>query len=226
MINNILQHSCRPGEPGEPFVTLTYGHRTINNRECWSFIPPEGFDWDTLPAISGIYFVLSHNRTRLQKIGIANQEQGFQNRIMGGYWGCAHDPEAEGGDKSAAFWYRVMTGNTRDGELSIEQEGQPVEIYFKSYSGQLSVPDIFGVGEELLNYDPHAHLERLLIRRAKSLRQRQGNQELFSANEAYPLLLDSKSRIRRKQLQSPLTSVTRKSRQFRTGLPPTPKTLP
>lgn len=197
MIDNILQHACRPGNPGEPFVSLTYGHRTKKNRECWCFIPPEGFAWDTLPASGGIYFVLSHNRTRLQKIGIANQEDGFRNRIRGGYWGCTHDPEAQRGDKSAAFWYRVMTGNTLDDELSIEQEGQPVEIYFKSYSGQLRVPDIFGVGEELLNYDPHAHLERLLVQQAKRLRQRQGNQELFAANGPYPLLLDSDNRILR-----------------------------
>ncbi len=200
MIESILQHACRPGHPNDPFVSLTYGTRNVRNRQRWSFIPPDGFDWNTLPTIGGIYFVLSHNRTRLQKIGSANQVDGFRNRVRGGYWGCTHDPGVEGGDTSAAFWYRVMTGNVRTEELSIEADGQPVEVYFKSYSGQLRVPDVFGVGEELLTYDPHVHLERLLIQRAKDLRQQLGPQAMLAANEAYSLLLDSDHRIRRHQV--------------------------
>lgn len=204
MIPNIRQHASRPGHPGEPFISMTYGMRIINNIPRWSFMPPDGFDWATLPNIAGIYFILSHKRERLQKIGIANQEEGFRNRIRGGYWQCTHNPEAQGGDQSAAFWYRVMTGNTRPNELSVAVGGQPVEIYFKSYSGQLRVPDIFGVGQELLNYDPHDHLERLLIEGATSLRQGQGNPELFAADEPYALLLDSAKRIRNHQIDDDL----------------------
>jgi hypothetical protein len=199
MIENIRQHACRPDQPGEPFVTLTYGQRTVRNRPRWSFMPEHGFDWDTLPAIGGVYFLLSHNRKRLQKIGIANQVEGFRNRIRGGYWRCNHDPEAQGGDKSAAFWYRVMTGNTQADEFSIPQVGQPVEIYFKSYSGQLRVPDVFGVGQEFLDYHPHDDLERLLIQKVTELRQQQDNWELSAANGPYPLLLDSDNRIRLQQ---------------------------
>jgi hypothetical protein len=201
MIPSILQHACHPDQPGQPFISMTYGMRIIDNIPRWSFMPPDGFDWATLPTIAGIYFILSHKRKRLQKIGIANQTMGFRNRIRGGYWQCTHNPEAQGGDRSAAFWYRVMTGNTQPNELAIAVGGQPVEIYFKSYSGQLRVPDIFGVGQELLNYNPHDDLERLLINRAKSLRQGQGNPVLFAAHEPYALLLDSINRIRSHQIE-------------------------
>jgi hypothetical protein len=200
MIQEIIQHACRPGQPGEPFITMTYGERMIRQTPRWSFIPPVDFDWATLPTSAGIYFILSHNRTRLQKIGVANQKRGFQNRIRAGYWQCTHNPEAQGGDLSAAFWYRVMTDKPNLNELSIEAGGQPVDFYFKSFSRQIKGPDIFGVGEELLNYDPHSHLEQLLIKRAINLRQGQGNPELFATNESYALLLDSANRITSNQI--------------------------
>ena len=200
MIQEIIQHACRPDQPGEPFISMTYGQRMINGAPRWSFIPPVDFDWATLPDIGGFYFILSQKWKRLQKIGVANQKEGFRKRIRGGYWRCTHNPEAQGGDQSAALWYRVMTHNTNPNELAIELEGQPIEIYFKSYSGQLRVPDIFGVGQELLNYNPHNHLEQLLIARAIGLREGQGNPELFEADEPYALLLDSANRIKSTQI--------------------------
>ena len=200
MIQKIIQHACRPDQPGEPFIRLTYGERMIRQTPRWSFMPPVDFDWATLPDIGGVYFILSHKRTRLQKIGMTNKVGGFQNRIYGDYFGGAHNPGNQGGDDTAALWYRVMTGNANPNELAIELEGQPIEIYFKSYSGQLRVPDIFGVGRELLNYNPHIDLERLLIQQAKNLRNGQGNPRLFAADERYPLLLDSANRIRRDQI--------------------------
>jgi hypothetical protein len=194
MIEAILQHACLPG--GNPYISMTYAQIPNYFHQRYAFQVIEG-DANALPTATGIYFLLSHDNTRLQKIGMTNGQNGFRQRISG--YTKAFDPQNPGNDSSPAFWYRIMTGinlnQNNGGERAIDNS--PINVYFKSFTlhQEIQHPFTAQLGFLNLSYDPHTDMERRLIAYAKNKRT-PNNDDLYQAGEAYPLLLDSNHRIR------------------------------
>ena len=194
MIEAILQHASRPD--GNPYISMTYAQIPTDFHQRYAFQVIEG-DANALPTATGIYFLLSHNNTRLQKIGMTNGQNGFRQRIRG--YTKAFDPQNPGNDSSPAFWYRIMTGinlnQNNDGERAIGNS--QINVYFKSFTlhQEIQHPFTAQLGFLNLSYDPHTDMERRLIAYAKNERT-PNNDDLYQAGEAYPLLLDSNHRIR------------------------------
>ena len=194
MIEAILQHASLPG--GNPYISMTYAQIPTDFHQRYAFQVIEG-DANALPTATGIYFLLSHNNTRLQKIGMTNGQNGFRQRIRG--YTKAFDPQNPGNDSSPAFWYRIMTGinlnQNNDGERAIGNS--QINVYFKSFTlhQEIQHPFTAQLGFLNLSYDPHTDMERRLIAYAKNERT-PNNDDLYQAGEAYPLLLDSNHRIR------------------------------
>ena len=194
MIEAILQHASLPY--GNPYISMTYAQIPTDFHQRYAFQVIEG-DANALPTATGIYFLLSHNNTRLQKIGMTNGQNGFRQRIRG--YTKAFDPQNPGNDSSPAFWYRIMTGinlnQNNDGERAIGNS--QINVYFKSFTlhQEIQHPFTAQLGFLNLSYDPHTDMERRLIAYAKNERT-PNNDDLYQAGEAYPLLLDSNHRIR------------------------------
>lgn len=200
MIEAIIQHASLPDENGQPsgnpYISMTYALIPNDSRQRYAFQVIEG-DANALPTAKGIYFLLSHNNERLQKIGRTNGQNGLRQRIKG--YTRAFDPQNPGKDRSPAFWYRVMTGNVQQGEQRITEDYGRIDLYFKSFT-QLQQPiiDQFvnGLGINHVDYDPHAVLENMFIEYTFAHRGNNNNGNvLFQADEQYPLLLDSQNRI-------------------------------
>lgn len=87
-----------------------------------------GFAWttgslDTVPAEPGIYFLLSHNSTRLQKIGKAEGAKGLIQRL-GQYTTIKSIDGKIMRDRTDRLWFSKMT--RADSELC----GQEIDIYW------------------------------------------------------------------------------------------------
>lgn len=194
MIEAILQYASLPG--GNPYISMTYGPIQIHNGLRYQFIIDLAA-LNALPDDRGIYFLLSHDQNRLQKIGMTNGLNGFRQRIRG--YTKAFDPQNPGKDSSPAFWYRIMTETNlkqdKGGERAVGNF--QIDVYFISFTQHQNTQHPFtnSFGFLELSYDPHADMERKLIAYAKNERT-PNNDDLYQADEAYPLLLDSKHRIK------------------------------
>lgn len=200
MIEAIIQHASLPDENGQPsgnpYISMTYAQIPNDFHQRYAFQVIEG-DANALPTATGIYFLLSHDKKRLQKIGMTNGQNGLRQRIIG--YTMAFDPQNPGNDRSPAFWYRIMTGinlnKNNGGERAIGNS--QIDVYFKSFTlhQEIQHPFTAQLGFLNLSYDPHTDMERKLIAYAKNERT-PNNDDLHQAGEAYPLLLDSNHRIR------------------------------
>lgn len=211
MINNIIRYASRideNGTPGLPFICMNYGESQTRNGPRYSFnVDQHAFD--LLPDDRGIYFLLSHQRTRLQKIGMTNGLDGLKQRING--YKERFNPVNPGGDASPAFWYRIMTGknlrNDNGGERAIGNS--QIDVYFRSFTQQKQTDDPLtaALGFTQLSYDPHAELERRFIDIIKIWRLNyrwQNPNTPFPDDYQFPLLLDSDNRIPNNQFAAPL----------------------
>lgn len=194
MIEAILQHASLPG--GNPYISMTYGPIQRHNGLRYQFIIDLAA-LNALPQDRGIYFFLSHENTRLQKIGKANGQGGLRERIR--KYKVLVNPEHPPADRTPLFWYRVMTGNVQQNEQRMPENYGRIDLYFKSFT-QLQQPIIEpfvnGLGITHVDYDPHAVLENMFIEYTVALRGNNNNGNvLFQADEQYPLLLDSDNRI-------------------------------
>jgi hypothetical protein len=210
MIEAIINFASRQDENGQPAAVMSMRYGVIQNdpHQRYSFMVQNGGDPNQLTAERGVYFLLSHNRTRLQKIGLANGKGGLRQRIRG--YVKSFDPNNPGNDASPAFWYRIMTGNdlrnNRGGERIIDDS--LIDVYFRSFTKKQKTDDQLTGALKIkhLNYDPHAELERILIRQVKSFRSDYRNQNpenLFPDDYPFPLLLDSVNRIPADQFAPP-----------------------
>jgi hypothetical protein len=210
MIKHILRHASRidaNGLAGQPYISMRYNAMQTPHGLLYSFnVDQEPFN--LLPDDRGVYFLLSHQRTRLQKIGMTNGLKGLKQRIRD--YLKSFDPNNPGNDASPALWYRIMTGNdlrkNRGGERNIDDS--PIDVYFRSFTQdqQTNDPLTARLGFTHLSYDPHADLERRLIDLVRILRSDYRNQNpnnLFPDDYPFPLLLDSVNRIPADQFAPP-----------------------
>jgi hypothetical protein len=209
MIKHILRHASRidaNGLAGQPYISMRYKAMQTPRGSRYSFnVDQEAFN--LLPDDRGVYFLLSHQRKRLQKIGMTNGLEGLKQRISG--YLKSFDPNNPGNDASPALWYRIMTGNdlrkNRGGERNIDDS--PIDVYFRSFTQdqQTNDPLTARLGFTHLSYDPHADLERRLIDlvRIWRLDYRTQNPNGFPDDYPFPLLLDSVNRIPADQFAPP-----------------------
>jgi hypothetical protein len=194
MIEAILQHASRPD--GNPYISMTYGQSLNDLHQRYAF-QVIGGNANLLPTEKGIYFLLSHQRTRLQKIGMANGKNGLRQRIRD--YRVRVNPKHPPADRAPLFWYRVMTGNVQQNEQRMPENYGQIDLYFKSFTQlqrPIIEPFVNGLGINHVDYDPHAVLENMFIEYTVALRGNNNNGNvLFQADEQYPLLLDSKKRI-------------------------------
>lgn len=190
MIEAILQHASRPD--GNPYISMTYGKILNDFHQRYAF-QVIGGNANLLPTEKGIYFLLSHQKTRLQKIGKANGEEGLQQRFID-YIQRPTLPLK----RTPKFLYRIMTGNVQGNEQLMPNDYGQIDLYFRPFAQlqkPINDPFVNGLGIEFVDYDPHAVLENMFIGCAANLRIPNIN-GLFQADEKYPLLLDSANRIR------------------------------
>jgi hypothetical protein len=202
MIEAIIQHASLPDENGQPsgnpYISMTYAQIPNDFHQRYAF-QVIGGNANALPTATGIYFLLSHTKKRLQKIGMTNGQNGLRQRIKG--YTRAFDPQNPGNDSSPAFWYRIMNGidlrTNLGGERAIGNDYMQIDVYFRSLTQNQETNDQLAQAVDIDNliYDPHADMERKLIAYAKKQRT-PNNDDLYQAGEAYPLLLDSNHRIR------------------------------
>ena len=101
------------------------------------YLPDESrFCWDdatsvSLPTQSGVYFLLSHNDTKIQKIGKADGRGGLKGRLRG--YTAKKTPHKINTDKTDRLWREKMTNHLLGESISVfYYETSPMEIN-KSY---------------------------------------------------------------------------------------------
>lgn len=114
----------------------------------------------------GVYFLLSHNDTQIQKVGLANGIGGLRQRMVG--YERIYRPNGQSGDPTMALWHRVMTG---------QLQGQTLSLWFISLSATTTV-EVLGKAITL-SWDPHPEVERILAGEVRTSGQ-------------HPLLLSSR----------------------------------
>ena len=142
-------------------ANLTYGPWGDGHRFTVNPITPP------LTTQRGVYFLLSHNNTQIQKVGLANGKGGLRQRMRG--YECLYLGNAEDTDPTVAFWHRIMTGPL---------QGQTLSLWFTSLSSTTAVEVL---GETLtVSWDPHPEVERVLAGEAKTT----GHPLLLSSRQA------------------------------------------
>jgi hypothetical protein len=142
LIDRIKSHAAH-------VANLTYGPSGDGHR--FTVVP-------TTPPLTeqrGVYFLLSHNDTQIQKIGLANGKGGLRQRMRG--YECLYLGNAEDIDPTVALWHRIMTGPL---------QGQTLSLWFTSLSATTAVEVL---GETMtLSWDPHPEVERVLAGEART----------------------------------------------------------
>ena len=143
-------------------ANLTYGPDGDSYR--FTVVPTQ----PPLTESKGVYFLLSHNNTQIQKVGLANGYGGLRQRMQGYVRLYRPQPiqQVDGGDPTMALWFRVMTGPL---------QGQPLSLWFLSMS-ESRTTEVLGK-KYTLWWDPHPDLERFLSQEA--------------CDEGHPLLLST-----------------------------------
>ena len=142
LIDRIKSHAAH-------VANLTYGPSGDGHR--FTVVP-------TTPPLTeqrGVYFLLSHSDTQIQKIGLANGKGGLRQRMRG--YECLYLGNAEDIDPTVALWHRIMTGPL---------QGQTLSLWFTSLSATTAVEVL---GETMtLSWDPHPEVERVLAGEART----------------------------------------------------------
>lgn len=142
LIDRIKSHAAH-------VANLTYGPSGDGHR--FTVVP-------TTPPLTeqrGVYFLLSHSDTQIQKVGLANGKGGLRQRMRG--YECLYLGNAEDTDPTVALWQRIMTGPL---------QGQTLSLWFTSLSATTAVEVL---GETMtLSWDPHREIERILAREAEA----------------------------------------------------------
>ena len=142
LIDRIKSHAAH-------VANLTYGQSGDGHRFMVVPITPP------LTEQRCVYFLLSHNDTQIQKIGLANGKGGLRQRMRG--YECLYLGNAEDTDPTVALWHRIMTGPL---------QGQTLSLWFMSLSATTAVEVL---GETMtLSWDPHPEVERVLAREAEA----------------------------------------------------------
>jgi len=130
-------------------ANLTYGPSGDGHRfTVVATTPP-------LTELRGVYFLLSHNDTLIQKVGLANGIRGLSQRMEG--YERTYRLDGPTGDPTMALWHRMMTGPL---------QGQTLSLWFTSLSATTAVEVL---GETItLSWDPHREVERILAREAEA----------------------------------------------------------
>lgn len=154
LIHRIKSHAAH-------VANLTYGPSGDGHR--FTVVP-------TTPPLTeqrGVYFLLSHNDTQIQKVGLANGIGGLRQRMVG--YERIYRPNGQSGDPTMALWHRVMTG---------QLQGQTLSLWFISLSATTTV-EVLGK-TMTVSYDPHPEVERILAGEVRTCGQ-------------HPLLLSSQA---------------------------------
>ena len=154
LIHRIKSHAAH-------VANLTYGPSGDGHR--FTVVP-------TTPPLTeqrGVYFLLSHNDTQIQKVGLANGIEGLRQRMVG--YERIYRPNGQSGDPTMALWHRVMTG---------QLQGQTLSLWFISLSVTTTV-EVLGK-TMTVSYDPHPEVERILAGEVRTCGQ-------------HPLLLSSQA---------------------------------
>ena len=115
-----------------------------------------------------VYFLLSHNDTQIQKIGLANGIRGLSQRMEG--YERIYRLDGPIGDPTMALWHRMMTGPL---------QGETLSLWFTSLSATTAVEVL---GENMtLSWDPHREVERILAGEART----SGQPLLLSRSQAF-----------------------------------------
>ena len=142
LIDRIKSHAAH-------VANLTYGPSGDGHR--FTVVP-------TTPPLTeqrGVYFLLSHSDTQIQKVGLANGKGGLRQRMRG--YECLYLGNAEDTDPTVALWQRIMTGPL---------QGQTLSLWFTSLSATTAVEVL---GENMtLSWDPHREVERILAGEART----------------------------------------------------------
>ena len=102
-----------------------------------------------------VYFLLSHNDTQIQKVGLANGIRGLSQRMEG--YERIYRLDGPTGDPTMALWHRMMTGPL---------QGETLSLWFTSLSATTAVEVL---GENMtLSWDPHREVERILAGEART----------------------------------------------------------
>ena len=134
-------------EHAEYLADLTYEPHGVGYR--FKVVPTN----PPLTERRGVYFLLSHSHTKVQKVGLANGMGGLSQRMLG--YTRLYVGDGETGDRTMALWYRQMTGPL---------QGQTLSLWFVSMSESRTSKVL---GEDwTLSWDPHPDLERVLIQKA------------------------------------------------------------
>jgi hypothetical protein len=142
LIDRIKSHAAH-------VANLTYGPSGDGHRFTVVPITPP------LTEQRGVYFLLSHNDTQIQKIGLANGKGGLRQRMRG--YECLYLGNAEDIDPTVALWHRIMAGPL---------QGQTLSLWFTSLSATTAVEVL---GETMtLSWDPHPEVERVLAGEART----------------------------------------------------------
>ena len=145
LIDRIKSHAAH-------VANLTYGPSGDGHR--FTVVP-------TTPPLTeqrGVYFLLSHSDTQIQKVGLANGKGGLRQRMRG--YECLYLGNAEDTDPTVALWQRIMTGPL---------QGQTLSLWFISLSAFTTV-EVLG-NSLTVSCDPHPEVERILAREAEACGQ-------------------------------------------------------
>jgi hypothetical protein len=129
-------------------ANLTYGPSVDGHR--FTVVPKT----PPLTEQRGVYFLLSHNDTQIQKVGLANGIGGLRQRMAG--YRRIYRGNGQTGEKTMALWYRKMTAPLRGQTLSLW-------VIHLTVSEEVVV---LGKKHTLL-LDPHPEMERVLIQEAR-----------------------------------------------------------
>lgn len=135
-----------------------------------------GFSWtvgslDTVPTEPGIYFLLSHNSTRLQKIGKAEGAKGLIQRL-GQYTTIKSIDGKIMRDRTDRLWFSKMTH--ADSEL----RGQEIDIYW-----YITKPALVSLEDGDLMLKLEAQWARSLERELNLIAAKQGHHMELSGNQ-------------------------------------------
>ena len=124
-------------------ANLTYGPSGDGYR--FTMVP-------TTPSLTerrGVYFLLSHNDTQIQKIGLANGIRGLSQRMEG--YERIYRLDRPTGDPTMALWHRMMTGPL---------QGQTLSLWFTSLSATTAIEVLGKI--MTVSWDPHPEVGSIL----------------------------------------------------------------
>ena len=96
-----------------------------------------------------VYFLLSHNDTQIQKIGLANGIRGLSQRMEG--YERIYRLDGPTGDPTMALWHRMMTGPL---------QGETLSLWFTSLSATTAIEVLGKI--MTVSWDPYPEVKFIL----------------------------------------------------------------